>query len=210
MIYQIKKFLRLGNLPYRYDQIYKIIDQRRPENIMEIGVWTGERAKKMISIVSKYKKSSEINYYGFDLFEVMDQEKFSKEVSKQPPQINDVLSKLNKTGANINLYKGDTLKTLPELWSSLPPMGLIFIDGGHSIETIENDWFYSSKLMDQGSVIIFDDYWLNRSDAGAKFTVDRIDRSKFNVELLPVIDSFKETAFGSLTIQLAKVTLRQP
>lgn len=209
MIYFIKKTFGIGNLPLRYDQIFKLVKQSKPSNIMEIGVWTGERAKKMIKIASEYKKTSQINYFGFDLFEVMDEDKFKKEISKQPPKMEEVKSKLEKTGVRINFYKGDTTEVLPKVWESLPKMDFVFIDGGHSIETIDNDWRYVSKLMHKGSVVIFDDYWTNRIDAGAKTTVDRIDRNIYDVEILPVIDSFKETQFGPLTIRLAKVTLKK-
>jgi len=31
--------------------------------------------------------------------------------------------------------------------NDLPKMDLVFIYGGHSIETIENDWRYTQKIM---------------------------------------------------------------
>lgn len=207
MIYFLKKLLHIGNIPYRYDQLFDLAREMTPSNIMEVGVWTGERAKKLISIASKHKDASLVSYYGFDLFEIMDSDKFKKEVSKQPPKIDETREKLSKTRANICLYKGDTVEVLPKVWESLPKMDLIFIDGGHSLETVKNDWIYSSKLMHEKTVVIFDDYWPERTDAGAKPIVDSIDRSIYHVEILPISDHFKETQFGPLTIQFAKVML---
>lgn len=205
MIYFLKKFLRIGNLPYRYDQLFDIAKEVSPLNIMEIGVWTGERAKKLISIASKKHDIPKVNYYGFDLFEIMGDDMFKKELSKQPPSINEIKEKLSKTGATVHLYKGDTTKVLPQVYKSLPKMDLIFIDGGHSLETIKNDWLYSSKLMHEDTVVIFDDYWSDRVDAGAKTTVDAIDCKEYSVSILPVMDSFDVTSFGPLRIRLAKV-----
>jgi hypothetical protein len=147
-------------------------------------------------------------YYGFDLFEKMDDEKFKKEVSKQPLTMEEIQAQLETTGADIHLFKGDTTHVLPEVWEQLPKMDLIFIDGGHSIETIRNDWIYSSKLLSPSGVIIFDDYWHNRTDVGAKVVADAIDRTKYEVELMPVVDKFTNPEFGPLTIQLVKVSLR--
>lgn len=208
MIYFLKHLFHAKGVAYRYDQIFKEVKKKRPKNIMEIGVWTGERARKMIAISSKFHEADQINYYGFDLFEPMNSEKFNKEVSKQPPALSEVRTKLEKTGVNIHLYKGDTTSTLPELEGKLPGMDFIFIDGGHSLETIASDWYYASKFVASDGVVIFDDYWADRVDAGARMAVDSIDRNRYSVEILPVVDFFEKTEFGPLSIQLAKVTPR--
>jgi len=205
MIYFLKKLLKIGNIPKRYDQLFDAVKSIKPINIMEIGVWTGERSRKMILLALKFRDDNQINYYGFDLFETMDEEKFKKEISKQPPSLLEVENKPKQISTNIHLFKGDTLKILPDVYKNLPKMDLVFIDGGHSLETIDNDWLYVSKLLHRGSVVIFDDYWPNRTDAGAKETVDSISRLEYHVEILPVTDHFSDTPFGPLTIQLAKV-----
>ncbi len=206
MLYFLKHLLGSKDIAYRYDQLFAEVKRVKPQTIMEVGVWSGERARKMIGLASKYHPKESIHYYGFDLFETMDKDKFQKEVSKQPPSMESIKEKLSKTGAEIHLIKGDTIHSLPELEGKLPEMDFIFIDGGHSLETIANDWEYASKLMGKGSVLIFDDYWSERTDAGAKATVDAINRSEFKVEIMPVVDTFEKTAFGRLVIQLAKVT----
>ncbi len=208
MLYFIKKLLGSKDIPYRYDQIFDEVKRKKPKNIMEIGVWSGERARKMIKLASRFNSLQDINYFGLDLFETMDTVKYTQEVSKQPPKMEEIEKKLSLTGASIHLIKGDTTETLPLNVDKLPAMDIVFIDGGHSLETIANDWLYVSKLMHEKTVVIFDDYWKDRNDAGAKVTVDNIDRDIFSVELLPVVDNFINPSFGYLSIQLAKVTRR--
>jgi hypothetical protein len=82
-------------------------------------------------------------------------------------------------------------------------MDLIFIDGGHSIETISNDWTYARKLMHDHTLVIFDDYW-NRDDAGAKPIIERIDVTKYDVQVLPIQDRFKKE-WGTLIINFVSV-----
>lgn len=175
---------------------------------MEIGTWAGDRARTMIRLAKWYWKADEIDYYGFDLFGQMTTERFAEEKSKWPPTQQEADAKLRSTSANIHLYQGDTTEVLPSLVERLPKMDFIFIDGGHSLETIANDWHWASLLMHDKTVVVFDDYWLGRTDAGCKVMVDAIDRKKYTITLWPVTDSFQKTAFGPLRIKLVAVRKR--
>lgn len=189
----------------RYHQIYEILELMEVSNLMEIGTWDGMRAYYMIKICQKKKRI--LNYYGFDLFEGMDEKLFKKEVSKFPPTMVEVEKILALSGAGINLYKGFTSKTLPKMLRTLPVMDFIFIDGGHSLDTIGNDWYYASKLTGDDSVVVFDDYWEDNLKAGCRKIIEGIDRRKFDVQILPHQDVFKKD-FGLLKINLVKVTLK--
>ncbi|MCK4245258.1 MAG: class I SAM-dependent methyltransferase [Candidatus Omnitrophica bacterium] len=169
---------------------------------MEIGTWNGEHALQMIRQAKKFHGRS-VEYYGFDLFELLDDKVCSKELSKKPTKLKDVARKLQKTNCKIKLFRGGTKETLPKSVGKLPKMDFIFIDGGHSIGTIENDWEYTQQFMAKHTIVIFDDYW-NRENAGCKKVIEKIDRSKFSVEILPIQDKFKGTS-GILKINFVKV-----
>lgn len=218
MLHQLKRILRglrklsrlskeklgLITVPKRYGHLFHIIDTCRARRIMEIGTWNGNHAATMIQSAKKHWSPGEIEYNGFDLYEDLDEETFNKEVSKRPPSMKKVKEKLKRTGAKIALYKGNTLETLPKMVKKLPKMDFIFIDGGHSIETVNSDWKYSKKLMHENTVVIFDDYW-NRDDGGCKRIVDSLDRKDFSVEILPPTDEIKKE-WGVLRINFVKVT----
>jgi len=203
--HNLKKLL-FTREPKRYRHLFNIIKNYKCRRIMEIGVWNGNHAIKMIEKAKKYWLPEEIEYYGFDLFEDIDKEMIKAEVSKKPPSMNTVKEKLEKMDAKIMLYKGNTLNTLPEAIKNLPKMDFIFIDGGHSIKTIQNDWNYSKKLMHDKTVLIFDDYW-NMEGSGCNRVVDFIDRSEFSVEVLQPTDKFKKD-WGILCINFVKVMKR--
>lgn len=192
--------------PRRYKQIFDEIDRVRPRNIMEVGTWNGSRAVEMIEEASRYQPIESIHYFGYDLFEDLTKELYQYEVSKMPPTQKDVEQKLEKTGAQVSLYRGYTQETMKNT-GSLPKMDFVFIDGGHAEDTVRSDWQAVEKTMDKSSVVIFDDYWHNRPD-GPKKVIDAIDRAKYNVEILPETDVFFNKDFGRLAISLAKVTLR--
>jgi len=189
--------------PKRYRRLFETINAIKPKNIMEIGIWNGHRAEQLILTAQKHNPSQAIHYYGFDLFEDLTLEKFKEEVSKMPPSKAEVEKKLLATGSHINLYQGDTLKSLPENIVDLPKMDFIFLDGGHSLKTIANDWHYVQQLMHDQTIVIFDDYW-NRDDAGAKPIIESINRDKFTVEILKPQDKFRKE-WGTLKINFVKV-----
>lgn len=192
--------------PKRYRYLFQNISKVHPRNILEIGTWNGNRAVAMIEVAKKFNPPHEIQYYGFDLFSEMNEIMMKNEISKFPPSKSDVQKKIKATGATVRLVQGNTLQSLPQNINSLPLMDFIFIDGGHSLETIASDWMYVQKLMHKNTIVIFDDYW-NDITAGAKQTIDTVDTSRYSVEILPIVDRFRSPQ-GVLAIQFAKVTLR--
>jgi len=173
---------------------------------MEIGVWKGRHALQMIETAKKYWPADKIEYYGFDLFEDINKQKITGEFAKKPPFYHKVKKRLQKTDVKIILHKGDTVQIFPSVINNLPKMDFIFIDGGHSIETVQNDWKYSKELMHDKTVLIFDDYW-NREDAGCKKIVDSIDKKEFSVEIMEPADKFKKD-WGILSINCVKIMKR--
>jgi len=174
---------------------------------MEIGTWKGKRAKQIIGHAAQYNSVNTISYFGFDLFEKIDLNVYKLEISKMPPTEREVFDFLSTTNATIKLYAGYTQETLTDISSKLPKMDLVFIDGGHSSQTVLNDWVAVQRLMDENTVVIFDDYWHNRKD-GPKVVIDKIDKSNYKVEFLPEVDVFFNPDFGKLVISLVKVTIK--
>ncbi|MFC1731689.1 class I SAM-dependent methyltransferase [candidate division KSB1 bacterium] len=204
----ILKLFYYFRAPKRYRYIFKNIKNIKAKNILEVGTWNGSRALEMIKCAQRFTSPSDISYYGFDLFELIDDDIYKEELSKYPPTKQEVQKKIGKTEAQIYLFQGNTKETLPEAIKKLPKMDFIFIDGGHSIETIQSDWENIKTLMHANTVVLFDDYWRNRVDVGCKAIVDNINEDIFNVEILPIVDIFENKDFGHLEIQFAKVTLR--
>ncbi len=189
--------------PKRYHHLFDTIHATHAQHIFEIGVWNGKRGVEMIKEAQKH--ASDVSYYGFDLFEDLGNEGYIAELSKMPPTEAEVRTLLESTGARVTLFRGNTLETLPKNAPTLPVMDFIFIDGGHSVETILSDWNSIQNLIGKNTVVLFDDYWRNRTDAGCKVVVDAIDRSQFDVTILPEIDIFNNKDFGRLEISFARV-----
>src|SRR5258708_2369562 len=135
----------------RYFQLTLAIDLFKPKSIVEIGTWSGRSARLMIQQAQKYRNN--VQYIAYDLFEdatlITDEEELNL---KKHFTVNDVDDSLQKAcpGAFINLIKGNTRQTLNDVEADF-----CFIDGGHSLETILNDYEKCKK----SKVIVFDDYY---------------------------------------------------
>jgi hypothetical protein len=204
----------LFGMPDRYGHLAREIARNQSRSILEIGVWDGEHSRLMLQAAFRSHDPADVSYYGFDLFEEADEAVISHEASKFPPSMASVRRKLQsfaERGATIELFKGNTLKVLPAVVGSLPKMDFVFIDGGHSYETVRNDWQCARRLLGARSILIFDDY-VNReavgqTGVGVNRVVDEIDGQIYSVAHLKPIDVFRKS-WGTLRVGFVKVTPR--
>jgi hypothetical protein len=187
----------------RYSYVMDCINECRPKTIADIGVWNGRRSAQIIRRAREL--SSVIQYYGFDLWEDLTDEQWKSiefTSPKQKPSYEEARQVIQEAaGSNSwTLIKGNTRETLPN--ANLPSIDFAFIDGGHSLETIDSDWKHISCLLHEGSIVLFDDYWHGRLDAGCCCLIDGLE-SKYNTQILGL------DIVGPLRISMAKVTLRK-
>jgi hypothetical protein len=192
----------------RYKNLFKQIDKFQPTSILEVGVWMGDTAVKMIEAAATASAvlPQQITYVGFDLFEDITDEEIVKEHSKSKrATYENVYRKLLATKAKIFLQRGYTKYSIPKTQISLTGLiDFIFIDGGHFPETIASDWFNVQKFIHSKTIIIFDDYFKDKTDLGCKHLIDNLDRSKWEVTLLEPIDVFPQQGWDQYT-QMVKV-----
>jgi len=195
-----------------YRGLFEAIKEVIPANILEIGTSSGQTAIGMIRTAGQFSKEDQISYYGVDLFESGKPSQWELEFTGGyiPPKKADVEARLrSETAADITLVAFDS-KLLHEVPAEKRmKMDLIFIDGGHSLETVASDWEFAKSSMHEKTVVVLDDYFPELPFIGAKNVVDNIDRSVFDVKILPEIDDYSHP-FGRLRTQLVVVRFRQP
>ena len=208
MVSNIQQSVQQNSMMNRYDQIYKLIEVSKPKIISEIGVAQAERAQQMIK--EAFKHSDRVIYFGFDVFEDGDAELNSKEMNAKRvssfDEINNKLTALQQTFPNLffKLIQGNTNDTLPEyvdkaielqnatgLIINVKPnqSDFVFIDGGHSVDTIRNDY---TAFKDCG-LVLMDDYYVadqngNRPDI-SKFGCNFLEKEIEKSVLLPIADN---------------------
>jgi len=200
------RFVQFRNGPPRLGVLERLISQAKPRVLVEIGVWRGDTAARMIRAAARHR--ADIRYWGFDLFEGMSDEILKREISLAPLSQEEVSARLAGLEAEIHLIAGNSAHTLAV--TDLPPVEFAFVDGGHSYETVAADWRGLRPHLAPGALVVFDDYTNELPVEREGFGVRRLVRelsSSHDVELLKPIDTFPRV-YGRLEIQLA--LLRMP
>ena len=162
----------------RYENLKYIIAKYKPKTICEIGTSHGKGSLVMVEEAIKHHDT--IHFTGYDLFEEQTVENNLKErngkgmivgkgreTGKEKPlptvesvsrKLNQLRNKLSFKNFEYNLIKGDTNDTLNDGES----YDLVFIDGGHSKDTVINDY---SKVKNS-KVVVFDDFSMKFDNSG--------------------------------------------
>ena len=173
----------------RYSDILLQVIKNRPKNILEIGIYKGKRSKEIIQAAKIF--NNKVQFFGFDLFEMINENTIKDELSKKPLTEKEIYKNLSKY-CDVRLFKGYSNITLPKIKNI--KMDFIFIDGGHKLSTIESDWENCTSLIKRGTIIIFDDYYLDNKELSRNFgcnrVVEKISDKKFKKKLFYKTDQF--------------------
>ena len=179
MQFKYKSYWRKSGLKGKWGDIFlERLLNHNPRDVLEIGVFCGVTAKNTCDLLYK-SNGNKFSYTGIDLFGIDQKDKrdeikpnFLKDQKFSNPlkniyynyilkedlnSIESVQKLLKKYSQNIKLIAGDTNKVLKEI--DLQKIDFVFLDGGHSYETVTNDLsiLYES-MKDQKKVILCDDY----------------------------------------------------
>lgn len=165
----------------RYNCLLDLIDELKPQSILEIGTWTAVHACELIRRAQQHR--DQVLYVGFDLFKTAPAYELSKPAPLHRPEI---LARLKETGARIVLIEGDTRESLAR--ASLSPVDLIYIDGGHSLQTVRNDWKQTQRFAHRETVWVLDDYYPDRLDCGCRSVVDSLPSNRVSFLSSAVFD----------------------
>ncbi|MDF1526212.1 MAG: class I SAM-dependent methyltransferase [bacterium] len=194
----------------RYKHLLLEVDSIKARRILEVGVYNGRNSKRMIRTAMMHHASSRIEYFGFDIFDQVTLEVAEKEktADKMPLPMEQVRLQLTSTGANIYLFQGCSHESIPNFSKTehaLIPMDFIFIDGGHSEETIMADWKNLQSVIGEKTVVVFDDYYQESAQDGCRSLISSLDPEEYCTTILEPSQIFQKDT-GPLVISFAKVT----
>lgn len=140
----------------RYTRVLDAVKEKQPKAILEVGTWNGGRAFEMLRLAPGAK------YYGFDLFEDATPATDREEMNVKAHFYREVVQKrLEAAGFSVELHKGNTRDTLSTFDKKVD---FVWLDGGHSVETIESDWENVRRCLLPDAVVLFDDYYTGGID----------------------------------------------
>ena len=140
--------------PWLFDDLKKYLDETSILKIGEIGTHKGNTSLQLIKYLSQ--KNSHIKFYGYDVFDSaigntdFNRKEFNGKGGASFEYVSIRLENLKKQITNFDfyLYKGLTTNTLENTY-----FDFVYIDGGHSYDTVKHDY----EKVSNSKLIIFDD-----------------------------------------------------
>lgn len=185
----------------RYRHLLQYLNQTHCQRILEIGVWRGGTARLMI----RRSKNRQVEYHGMDVFEESTADLVDKETSLIAEPMRQVLHKLSKVSQNVFLHKGYSKDVFLELYELGLKFDCIWIDGGHSYETVKSDFENYSQLLQKGGVIFIDDYTKDSYLPDVKRYIDNelLSSSRYEVKVHDQwVDYYRGYAYRVVSVML--------
>ena len=184
------------------DNFLSLVEEYKPKNVLEIGVFCGVTSRNICELL-KTNFGSDFRYYGLDLFgstktssvdeiepKFLENQKFSNPLKTiyynfiKKENLNSKISVQNflkKFSQNIELIKGDTRVTLEKV--PLSEIDFVFLDGGHSYDTVLSDIQKLYDNMKNNSKIVCDDFaGITKIESVEKAIKDFANNNKIKLE----------------------------
>ena len=212
MILKYKSYWRKTGLKGKWGDIYlNHLNTFKPKNFLEIGVFCGVTARNTCEYLNKLHGNS-FSYIGIDLFggdkksqideiepNFLKNQTFSNPLKNlyynyiKKENLNSIESNRNllkKFKKNVKLISGDTNEVLKK--TDISNVDYIFLDGGHSYNTVINDLkIIYEVLKGKNKVILCDDYGAESFIQDVKNAIDDFS-NKNNIKIKIIENRFAE------------------
>ena len=199
---RFKYYFRKSSFKKDINSANILLDQvsiNKPKNFLEVGVFQGVTSRNVCEKLNEINKE-DFTFHGIDIFEDTNNKIDNQEMTTKHNKIsnpfkhlifNIILKKklfslesiqdfLKKFKKNVKLYKGFSDTELLKI--DMSKIDMVFLDGGHSYETVKNDISIILKGMKKGKIIICDDY--DQVNYGVKKAVDEFQNQVSEIKEL--------------------------
>ena len=170
----------------------------KPKKFLEIGIFQGVTARNICELLYKIHDNN-FKYIGIDKFDL--DEKTNNEIipsnnfknplkqfyyqyiiKENPYSLKSVKNFLKKFDKNIDIFKGDSKVVLPKI--DLSDIDYVFLDGGHSYDTVINDLINCKVVVENNGVILCDDYDLSYAPGVKKAIDEFVAKEQYDIKIL--------------------------
>ena len=170
----------------------------RPKKFLEIGIFQGVTARNICELLYKIHDNN-FKYIGVDKFD-LDEKKnneiipsnnfknplkqfyYQYIIKENPYSLKSVKNLLKKFDKNIDIFKGDSKVVLPKI--DLSEINYVFLDGGHSYDTVINDLINCKVVVENNGVILCDDYDLSYAPGVKKAIDEFVAKEQYDIKIL--------------------------
>ena len=195
-----KKYFRKTSLKQKGvgDFFLSEVKSKNPKTFLEVGVFHGVTARNICELLYTIHKD-EFKYIGLDLFEKNDENEsevipntyfsnpfkkiYFEYIKKQNPYSKEAVEELlKKFKDNITLIKGNSNLILKKI--DMSKIDYVFLDGGHTYETVKNDLECCLEVVKYNGTIMCDDYNFGHLPDVKKAIDEFVKNNKLKCEIL--------------------------
>lgn len=127
--------------------LYRVLKQKRPRKVVEIGIGATDRTLRMLDFAQRLLEGEAIRYAAIDLFEARD-------ATAEKLSLKDCHRLLKTTQAQSQLIPGDPAGALARVANSLLDVDLVLISAAHDDASLAGAWFYLPRMLNAGSIVL--------------------------------------------------------
>ena len=179
---------------------------KKPKFFLEVGVFQGVTARNVCELLH-HVNGENFTYIGIDVFSLDNKDTyegwkngtneiipgteqnnllkkfyFKYILKKEPYSLEAVAHLLKKFKKNIHLIKNNSNEALKKI--DMSKVDYVFLDGGHSYNTVKNDLNYSKPVLENNGTILCDDYSLHFAPGVKKAIDEFVLNNKLKFEFL--------------------------
>ena len=184
----------------------KEVATKKPKFFLEVGVFQGVTARNVCELLH-HINGENFTYIGIDVFSLDNKDTyegwkkgtneiipgteqnnllkkfyFKYILKKEPYSLEAVAHLLKKFKKNIHLIKNNSNEALKKI--DMSKVDYVFLDGGHSYNTVKNDLNYSKPVLENNGTILCDDYSLHFAPGVKKAIDEFVLNNKLKFEFL--------------------------
>ncbi len=130
--------------------VYHGIRRFKPRKMAQVGLGTGVRSLRMLTMACQYHPAEEVQFVGLDRFE--------DRPADQGPGISlrEAHRTLRATGAKIQLLPGDPCDGLVRAANGLGKLDLLLLAPGADAQDMAGAWLYVPRLLHEQSLVFLE------------------------------------------------------
>jgi hypothetical protein len=129
--------------------LYRQVKKLRAARIVEIGIVSLLRTRRLIEVATRYAGGSKVRYTGFDAFD-------ARARNLPALSVKDIHRALNPTRIPVRLVPGDAAVSLGQSANALVGTDLLIISASQQQAGLDRAWFYVPRMLHERTLVLLE------------------------------------------------------
>jgi len=140
-------YLSCFSKPKADRSLYRHLRRNRATHIVELGMGSVMRSKRMLEVAARYARSRPVHYTVIDLFD-------DRPAGEQPRRLIDVYRQLKPSEARLRLVPGTAASGLARVANELQETDLLLISAAQGTTELTAAWFFVPRMLHADSLVL--------------------------------------------------------